>query len=94
MAHFRERGYQIFTNVAGEETPLEGTAPISPQICEMRSVVEQAGTFIGIRSGICDVIRTADCRKIALYPDYNYCDTNWKSIDMYAIDGFENIVVK
>ncbi len=94
VAHFRERGYQIFTNVAGEETPLEGTAPISPQICEMRSVVEQAGTFIGIRSGICDVIRTADCRKIALYPDYNYCDTNWKSIDMYAIDGFENIVVK
>ena len=43
---------------------------------------------------MCDVIRTADCRKIALYPDYNYCDTKWKSIDIYKIDGFENIIVK
>lgn len=93
IAHFREKEYQIFTNVSREEEPLNGTMPISPQICEMRSVVEWAGTFVGIRSGICDVIRTANCRKIALYPDYNYCDTNWKSIDMYAIDGFENIVV-
>lgn len=93
VAHFRTKGYQIFTNVTGAEQPLEGTMPVSPQICEMRSVVEQAGTFIGIRSGICDVIRTAECRKIALYPDYNYCDTKWKSIDIYAIEGFENIVV-
>ncbi len=60
----------------------------------MKSTVEYAGTFIGIRSGLCDVIRTANCKKIALYPDYQYCDTKWKSIDMYAIEGFENIVVK
>ena len=67
---------------------------LSPIIAEMRSAVEQAGLFIGIRSGMCDVIKTAQCRKIALYPDYFYCDTKWKSIDMYAIDEFENIVVK
>lgn len=67
--------------------------PISPAIREMKSVAERAGTFIGIRSGICDIIRTARCRKIALYPDYHYCGTQWKAIDMYAIDGFENIAV-
>ncbi len=94
ISDYQEHGYQIFTNVVGEEEPLKGTIPISPAICEMKSVVERAGTFIGIRSGMCDVIRTADCRKIALYPDYNYCDTKWKAIDIYAIDGFENIVVK
>lgn len=88
----REKGYQVFTNVAGDEKPLKGTVPISPDICEMKSVAERAGTFIGIRSGLCDVIRTADCRKVALYPDYHYCDTRWKSIDIYGIDGFENIV--
>ena len=60
----------------------------------MKSAVEQAGLFIGIRSGLCDVVRTAKCKKIALYPDYNYCDTKWKAIDMYAIDTFENIVVE
>ena len=88
------RGFQCFTNVAGEETPLEGTLPIRSELAEMQPLVEYAGTFIGIRSGLCDVLRYADCRKIALYPDYNYCDTQWKAIDMYALDGWENIVVK
>ena len=94
VSDYLEQGFQVFTNVVGDEKPLKGTIPISPAICEMKSAVERAGTFIGIRSGMCDVIRTADCRKIALYPDYNYCDTKWKAIDIYAIDGFENIVVK
>lgn len=87
------QGYQCFTNVAGDEEPLEGTTGISPRIAEMESVVERAGTFIGIRSGLCDVIRYAKCRKIALYPDYYYSDTKWKAIEMYAIEGWENIVV-
>lgn len=87
-------GYQCYTNVAGDEVPLAGTKPISPLIAEMQSVVEYAGTFIGIRSGMCDVIKTARCRKVALYPDYNYSDTKWKAIDMYRLEGWENIVVK
>ena len=87
-------GYDIYTNVVGDEKPLPGTKGISPRIAEMKSAVEQAELFIGIRSGMCDVIRTAAGRKIALYPDYYYCDTKWKSIDMYSIEGFENIVVK
>lgn len=91
VSDYKEQGYQVFTNAAGDEMPLAGTESISPAIREMKSVVERAGTFIGIRSGICDVIRTANCRKIALYPDYNYCGMQWKAIDMYAIDGFENI---
>jgi hypothetical protein len=94
VADLNERGFKVYTNVVGDETPIENTLPISPKICEMKSVVERAGLFIGIRSGLCDIIRTANCRKIALYPDYNYCDTKWKAIDIYSIDGFENIVVK
>ncbi len=91
---YKERGYSIFTNITGDEKPLAGTEPISPKLSEMKSAVEYAGTFIGIRSGLCDVIRTADCKKTALYPDYQYCDTRWKSIDIYVIEEFENIVVK
>lgn len=89
---FQSKGYSCYTNVTGEEKPLPGTQPISPSIFEMKSAVERAGTFIGIRSGLCDVLREAACRKIALYPDYNYCDTKWKAIDIYAIEGWENIV--
>ena len=47
-----------------------------------------------IRSGLCDVIREASCQKIALYPDYYYCDTKWKAIDMYRLESWENIVVE
>ena len=93
VAYYQERGYQCLTNVVGEEKALPGTVPISPAICEIQSVVERAGTFVGIRSGICDVIREACCKKVALYPDYNYCDTKWKAIDIYWLHGWQNIVV-
>lgn len=91
--HYYRRGYDCYTNVVGEEVPLPGTQPISPAISEIQSVVERAGTFIGIRSGLCDVLREASCRKVALYPNYNYCDTRWKAIEMYKIENWENIVV-
>ncbi len=86
------KGYKLYTNVAGEEKALMNTEPISVKLSNMKSVVERAGMFIGIRSGLCDVLRTAKCRKIALFPDYYYGDTQWKAIDMYALSEFENIV--
>ncbi len=89
---YLDLGYQVFTNVVGDEKAIAGTKTISQDIAEMRSVVERAGTFIGIRSGMCDVLRAAGCREIALFPDYHYGDTRWKSIDMYRLDEFENLV--
>ena len=82
-------GYKCFTNVIGNEIPLENTEGISPAISEMIPIVERAGTFIGIRSGLCDIIREANAKKIALYPDYNYSDTKWKAIDIYNIEQFD-----
>lgn len=93
VGYYQEKGYQCLTNVAGNEEALPGTDPVSPAINEIQSVVERAGTFVGIRSGICDVLRKAACRKVALYPDYNYCGTRWKAIDIYWLEGWENIVV-
>ena len=94
VGYFTGVGYKCFTNVVSDEKPLDGTEPISPSIYEMRSVVERAGIFIGIRSGMCDILRDAKAKKIALYPDYNYCDTKWKSIEMYHIAQFDyNLLV-
>ncbi len=93
IEEYSNKGFRIFTNVSGTEEAIAGTIPLNVPLNQMRSILEKAGTFIGIRSGLCDVIRTARCRKIALYPDYNYSDTKWKAIDMYSIDDFENIVV-
>lgn len=89
VRYYTVKGYKCYTNVVGDEKPLEGTEAISPSLLEIRSVVERAGTFIGIRSGLCDVIREARAKKIALYPDYNYCDTKWKAIEIYWINQFE-----
>lgn len=94
VSYYRGIGKTCFTNVIGDEKPLDGTIAISPKINEMKSVVEAAGCFVGIRSGMCDILRTAKAERIALFPDYNYCDTQWKSIDMYYIDEWKNIVVK
>ena len=88
VAYYSGAGYKCYTNVIGDEKPLEGTEVISSSLLEIRSVVERAGTFIGIRSGLCDILREANAKKIALYPDYNYCDTKWKAIEMYYIDKF------
>lgn len=93
VRYYKDRGYRCFTNIIGKEQPLPGTRGISPSISELQSAVEYAGTFVGIRSGLCDVLRYARCRKIALFPDYCYCDTAWKAIDMYALEGWENIAV-
>lgn len=94
VSFYTDKEYQCFTNVAGDEKPLAGTIAISPRISEMKSVVERAGTYVGIRSGLCDVIRDVNAKKVAFYPDYNYSDTKWKAIDIYALAGWENIIVR
>ena len=92
--YYQKKGYVLFTNVVGDEVPLSGTKAIRPRIAELKSLVEKAGTFIGIRSGLCDVLQSAAADMTALYPDYCYCDTKWKAIDMYNISGWKNLVVK
>lgn len=89
VIHYSGVGYKCYTNVIGDEKALEGTEAISPSLLEIQSVVERAGTFVGIRSGLCDILREARAKKIALYPDYYYCDTKWKAIEMYYIDQFD-----
>lgn len=93
VSYYNGIGYKCYTNVVGDEKPLIGTESISSSLLELRSVVERAGTFIGIRSGLCDVIREAKAKKIALYPDYNYCDTKWKAIEIYWINQFDHNLV-
>ncbi len=91
---YKGRGYQCLTNVAGEEKPLEGTEELRAGIAELQSAAEWAGHFIGIRSGLCDVLTYAKCEKTVLYPDYNYSDTSWKAAGMYPMrEGWKNIAV-
>ncbi len=92
--HFRRKGMQVYTNVSGEEEALPHTRLLRVGLMEMQSAVEWAGTFIGVRSGLCDVIKNARCCKVVLFPDCYYSDTRWKAADFFYLEGWENIVVK
>jgi len=52
-------------------------------LTEAISIVEAAGIFIGLRSGLCDVISSAKAEKIIIYPDRVY--QGGKYIDFYSL---------
>ena len=63
-----EKGYCVCTNSGGRDEPaLEGTSAPFIDLIDCVEFVEQAGYFIGIRSGFCDLICMADCKKTVIY---------------------------
>lgn len=70
-----EKGYSVRINVAeGESVNIEGAEPLFVPLEYIVSTVEHAGVFIGLRSGLCDLVGSADCKKFAVYPDKNFHD--------------------
>jgi len=68
-----KRGYTVCTNSGGKgETAVPGTKELFFDIRYALETVEAAGTMIGLRSGLCDVVSTARAKKIILYPDRFY----------------------
>lgn len=63
---FKQAGYVVFMNCGG--TTLYRAPNIFPLYEMAVPLLEYAGYFIGIRSGFCDIISSASCRKIILYP--------------------------
>lgn len=71
-AELREQGFVVCTNSCGqkEEPPIPGTTPVFLPHEYMAPFCERAGYFIGIRSGLCDMIAAARMkRKVILYPE-------------------------
>lgn len=65
-------GYTVCTNCddSQKEPPVPGTLPLLVPHQLMRPFCERAGYFIGLRSGLCDIISAADgCKKIILSGD-------------------------
>jgi hypothetical protein len=61
-------------------------------IAQIKAAAEYAGAFIGIRSGLCDVLYTANCRKTVVFPDCHYSTTPHKVEDFFALPGWETII--
>lgn len=91
----RARGYAVFSSLQGNEVPIVGTKALRDvPIGAMKSIVEQAGCFISIRNGLCDVLQKAECRKILLYPDACYSDTPWQVVEFFNLSGCDNVIFK
>ncbi len=91
--NYKVNGYSVFTNTANSELPVKGTCSLRVPLNQMISAVEYAGTFVGIRSGLCDIVYSADCRKVVVFPDCYYSTTPHKIADFFALPGWETIQV-
>lgn len=65
----KKNGYTVCTNCYGnEESAIPNTTAIFFPLNYAVDIVEYAGYFLGIRSGLCDIIANTNCKKIILYP--------------------------
>ena len=62
-------GYDVATNVSGmSEVPISGTIGVEIPYTKIVAFLDKAGGFIGLRSGLCDIISGSSTRKVVLYP--------------------------
>lgn len=93
-ARYVSRGVLVATVVHGDEVPVPGTLALEVPIPKMLDAVEHAGTFMGLRSGLCDVVHTARARRIHVFPDALYSTTPYKVADFFALPGWESVVLQ
>jgi hypothetical protein len=87
------QGDVVATLVHGDEDPVPGTLALEIPIPELLDAVEHAGAFIGLRSGLCDVVHTARARKVHVFPDAHYSTTPYKVADFFALPGWGSVVL-
>lgn len=64
-------GFSVCTNLGSrKEKAIPGSKGIFLRYEQLGLFLRNAGWFIGIRSGLCDVISSAVCKKIILYQPY------------------------
>jgi hypothetical protein len=69
-------GYSIFTSVAGDERAIAGTAPVRIPFSLLPDAAGYAGWIVAVRSGVADVVSSADCRKSIIYQSF-HTRRNW-----------------
>lgn len=68
----KDIGYVVITNSSGKNEPaVKGTNAVFFSLDIAPQFVEKAGSFIGVRSGFCDIISGTKAKKIILYDKGN-----------------------
>ena len=56
------------TNPKNEEAPFKGAQTIWFSFADSVPLLEYAGAFLSVRNGLCDIVSSAGCRMVILYP--------------------------
>lgn len=83
-----EKGYTTVTNCVGSERCISGTKALNIPYNQIVSFLEEAGYFIGIRSGLCDVIAGAACKKVIIH---TYKAKWWRDGESISYTGLNNM---
>lgn len=92
------KGYIVCTNSGNiyNEPPIPGTQPLCISYSLIRAFCDRAGIFIGLRSGLCDIISgTHRCKKIIFYPNYisnNRIASHWDYFSLKRMELCKNVL--
>lgn len=64
----KQYGFDVCCNAMPQEKQIKDVPIVNLDVAAIAAFVEKAGYFVGIRSGICDILAFTKCRKIVLYP--------------------------
>ena len=67
VEHCRQQGFIPVTNCAGAEKPIAGTEAVFFPLTQAIAFMNAAGYFVGVRSGLCDIISSSSCKKVIIY---------------------------
>lgn len=81
---FAEKNYIVYTNVAGDEKPIEGTAPLRVNFAELNFIADKVKCFIGLRSGIFDFLGMTDAKIFCIL---KFAMWHWDIKYMYGHDN-------
>ena len=78
----QRKGYSVCTNCFGEfEKPVSGTCELALSYQNIIDFLDSAGYFIGLRSGLCDIVSSSKAKLIVLYE----CGINASKYEYFSL---------
>lgn len=68
----QDTDYILYTNVVGNQQPLQGTTPLNCSMFEFFNIAQQAKLFVSVRSGIVDTLCGTNSNLVVLYTARNW----------------------
>ena len=71
---FKATNYIVYTNVAGNEKPIDGTLPLAVNFAELNFIADKVKCFIGLRTGLMDFLALTKSKIFCLSPFPEWAD--------------------